>query len=203
MVSAGLAIGTMLVLLGFYGMLPQHVRSVSYSDPVDEEFSADLDVVELTGELAGPEFVIRLVMRGDANPDDGVYSVTVVARFEDGFEGTHIYVLEFYDGYEHNYYIFAYLEDGDLVFKFPLYRLLNDAYIVGLEGHVSGFSGSSYGDDWVNMGNRSEMSLSYRLDLGFNPLVPTIVGICVLFATAAAFTVAFGDRIRRTRTPPR
>ncbi|HIH02249.1 TPA: hypothetical protein HA259_09360 [Thermoplasmata archaeon] len=202
-VAVGVVVGVMLVLVGFYGMLPRHVEKVSYSDPVDAGFAAEFDVVALSGELIGPEFVITLVMRGYADPDDCWYSAIVVARIADSSEDPHIYRMEFYDGYEHNYYVFTYLSDGDLVFKFPLDRLLDDSYIVGLEASASGFSGSAYGTDWINTGNRSEMSLAYALDLGLDPLVPLIAGICALTATVVVFTIRFGDGIRGTRMRPK
>ena len=203
MVAAGVFVGMMLVLIGFYGMMPRHVDKVDYSDPIDNEFAAEFDAVALRGELEGPEFVIRLVVRGDVDPDNCRYMVIVVARYDSSSEDPHIYRMEYYDGYEHNYYVFAYVEDGDLVLKFPLYRLARDSYVVGLEAASSGFSGAAYGTDWVNAGNRGEMSLVHVLDLGLNPLVPLIAGMCVLSGTVVVFTVRFGDGIRGSRTRPK
>lgn len=200
-VSVCIALGTMLALMGLFGTIPRHVQSVSYSDPVDDDFGADFDAVALTGELDGSEFVITLEVRGDVSPDCW-YTLIVVARFGDGSQDPHIYSFDLSATWQYLHYSSAYISDGDLVFRFPLVRLAEDAYIVGLEAYASGFVGAAYGTDQINVGNRSEMQLSHAIDLGFEPLLMLVAGGLVLAAAATAFVIRFGNSTGLARRRP-
>jgi hypothetical protein len=200
-VSVCIALGTMLALTGLFGTIPRHVQSVSYSDAVDDNFGAAFDAVALTGKLDGPEFVITLKVRGEVSPDCS-YSLIVVARLGSGSEDPHIYSFDLSASWKYSYYAPIYISDGDLVFRFPLHRLAEDAHIVGLEAYASGSVGTVYGTDLVNVGNRSEMQLSHVIDLGFEPLFMLVAGGFVLAAAAIAFVIRFGNATGLARKRP-
>jgi hypothetical protein len=201
-VSAGIAAGVMLVLLAFYCLVPLHAGDLSYSDPVDYDLDPDLDAIALAGTLHGRDFEIILEVRGEVDSFRYCYQVQVIGRCASGFEGAHVYNLYFYEGWERSYGVFAYQVGNCLIFSFPLRLLLDDAYIVGLEAFLSGFSGSVYQTEFVNSGNREDMLLSYALDLGLEPLILLVAGVSVIVASVILFIAKVGVKTnRRTRRP--
>lgn len=192
-VSVGIASGTMLLMLAFYCMLPMHADGLDYSDPIDEDLAPEIDAVALRGNIHGDFLEVTLETRGGIESFVYSYQVQVIGRFATRpDEPAHVYNLHFIQGWEQNYDIFGYMMDNCLVFSFPLRLMLPNAYVVGLEAFLSGFSDTTFQMEYVNAGNREEMEISYALDLGIDPLILLVAGACCVGAGGILFVTRVG-----------